>query len=126
MPGCRFSPTKCMMRLVGDKARTPAAPEIAMISPARVFTLTLPSELSILSVARSFVESVGQACSLERPTLHAIVMATGEAVSNIVRHAHRHLATAQLQIRLEVEPEAVALVFQDQGEPFDLAAVPHM
>src|SRR5438094_10009073 len=110
MPGCRFSPTKCIMRLVGDKARTPAAPEIAMISPARVFTLTLPSELNILSVARSFVESVGQACSLETPTLHAIVMATGEAVSNIVRHAHRHMASSRMLIKLEVAPHEVALV----------------
>jgi serine/threonine-protein kinase RsbW len=97
-----------------------------MSSLARLFTLTLPSDLSMLSVARAFVETVGQACALERPTLQAAVLATGEAVTNIVRHAHRHLAAAQMQIQFEVQAESIVLVFQDQGEPFDLAAVPYL
>ncbi|MBI3407178.1 MAG: ATP-binding protein [Planctomycetes bacterium] len=93
---------------------------------ARVFSLTLPSDLSMLSVARNFVENLGQACSLERPTLHAVVLATGEAITNIVRHAHRELPAAQIHIQIEVESDSVALIFLDQGEPFDLTAVPHL
>src|SRR5438552_5892483 len=93
---------------------------------ARVFSLSLPSELRMLSVARAFVEAVGQTCSLERNIIHAVVMATGEAVTNIIRHAHRNLPSAQLHIQFQVLPEAVVLTFKDQGEPFDVAQVPHM
>ena len=51
-------------------------------------TLTVPSNLRMLSVARTFVEAVCQARQIDRTTIHAIVLATGEAVTNIVRHAH--------------------------------------
>jgi serine/threonine-protein kinase RsbW len=80
----------------------------------------------MLSVARTFVEAVGQACGLERHTVHAMVLATGEAVTNIIRHAHRDQPGAQIQLQCEVQIDTVTLLFQDQGEPFDIAAVPHM
>jgi anti-sigma regulatory factor (Ser/Thr protein kinase) len=97
-----------------------------MAADARVFSLTLPSNPRVLSVARTFVEAVGQACSLDRGILHALVTAAGEAVTNIIRHAHRNLPAAQLHLQLHVQPDCVVLTFQDQGEPFDIANVPHM
>ena len=90
------------------------------------FALTLPSDLRMLSVARAFVEAVCQACSMERALLHALVMATGEAVTNIVRHAHRELPHAEMQIHIEIRADGVALCFFDQGQPFDIAAVPQL
>jgi serine/threonine-protein kinase RsbW len=97
-----------------------------MAMNARVFSLTLPSDLRMLTVARTFVEAVGHACSLDPGIVHAVVTATGEAVTNIVRHAHRDLPAAQLYLQLQVLEDAVVLTFQDQGEPFDIAKVPHM
>jgi serine/threonine-protein kinase RsbW len=97
-----------------------------MPADVRVFSLNLPSELRMLSVARAFVEAVGQACSLDRRLIHALVTASGEAVTNIIRHAHRHLPTAQLHLEFQVLAETLVLVFQDEGEPFDVAQVPHM
>jgi len=90
------------------------------------FTLTLPSELRMLSVARAFVEAVCQTVHVDRPALHALVLVTGEAVSNIVRHAHRDRPDAPIEIRFELCPDHVVLTFADQGAPFDITAVPHM
>ena len=90
------------------------------------FTLTLPSDLRMLSVARHFVESVCQACDLDRSLLHPLVLATGEAVNNIIRHAHRDLPQAEFQIHFHVDREGVVLSFLDQGEPFDITGVPHL
>ena len=90
------------------------------------FTLTLPSELRMLSVARAFVEAVCQTVHVDRPALHALVLVTGEAVSNIVRHAHRDRPDAAIEIRFELCPDRVILTFADQGEPFDITAVPHL
>ena len=97
-----------------------------MAADERVFSLTLPSDPRMLSVARTFVEAVGQACNLDRNILHAVVTATGEAITNIIRHAHRDLPSASIYLQLQMRPDSVALVFQDQGAPFDIAAVPHM
>lgn len=91
-----------------------------------MFALTLPSDLRMLSVARTFVEAVCQACSLERSSLHALVLATGEAVTNIVRHAHREVPQAEMQIHVDVSADGVSLCFFDQGQPFDIAAVPQL
>ncbi len=44
-----------------------------MSADARVFSLTLPSDPRVLSVARTFVEAVGQACLLDRAVIHALV-----------------------------------------------------
>lgn len=90
------------------------------------FSLTLPSDLRMLSVARSFVEAVCFACNLDRSLRHALVLAAGEAVSNIVRHAHRDMAAAELQIALQIESAAAILTFIDEGEPFDFDGVPNL
>ncbi len=88
------------------------------------FTLTLPSEPRMLSVARAFVEAVCLAHRLERGLIHSLVLVTGEAFTNIVRHAHRDVPQAQLEIGLQIFPDSITLTFQDEGAPFDLAAVP--
>jgi serine/threonine-protein kinase RsbW len=90
------------------------------------FTITLPSELRMLSVARTFVEAVCQTWQMERSVLHALVLVTGEAVTNIVRHAHRHRPQAQMEVQLQIYADRVVITFTDQGEPFDIAAVPHL
>lgn len=90
------------------------------------FTLTLPSEPRMLSVARAFVEAVCQAHQLERSLVHSLVLVTGEAFTNIIRHAHRNVAHAQMAIRVQFHADAIALTFEDQGAPFDIDAVPDL
>lgn len=93
---------------------------------APCFSLTLPSEPHMLSVARTFVEAVCQACRLDRSLTHALVLVTGEAFTNVVRHAHRDRPGSQIDIQLQIEPEAVTVTVLDQGAPFDIAQVPHL
>jgi serine/threonine-protein kinase RsbW len=89
-------------------------------------TLTLPSELRMVSVARAFVEAVGQASGLDRSSIHALVLATAEAVSNIIRHAHRNCPEAHLQVQCQFRSDRFELAFLDEGDPFDITAVPHL
>jgi serine/threonine-protein kinase RsbW len=87
-------------------------------------TLTLPSELRMLCVARSFVEAACHTHGLDRAATHAIVLATGEAVSNIVRHAHHNRSDAQIQIECGLADNCFEVALYDEGEPFDLDTVP--
>ncbi len=89
-------------------------------------TLTIPSDLRLLPVARGFVEAACQVGGLDDSTTDAVVLATGEAVSNVMRHAHRSRPEACLQIQCRVTPGAIEVCLLDEGEPFDLAAVPHL
>ena len=95
----------------------------ATLSPS---ILSVPSMPSSLSRVRHFVESLCLEHGLERSVRHALVLAAGEAFSNIIRHAHRHLPQAELQIQLHFEEDGVVLSFFDHGKPFDIASVPHL
>jgi serine/threonine-protein kinase RsbW len=110
---------------VGDAQRGKDAAGEANVESA-TYSLNIPSELCMLSTARNFVESVGVCCGLAPSFVRSLVLVTGEAVTNIVRHAHRQVAAAQLQILFEIQADRVVLTFVDQGEPFDIRAVPHL
>jgi len=80
----------------------------------------------MLSVARSFVEALCQSSDLDRQVTFAVVLATGEAVSNIIRHAHKNRQEAMIQIQCQLTDEHLELLFLDEGGPFDITAVPHL
>lgn len=90
------------------------------------FSITLPSELRMLSVGRSFVEAACEAYRLDRDIRHALMIVTGEAITNIVRHAHQNRPGSQIEIHLQIRPDAVVITFTDEGAPFDLQAVPEL
>jgi serine/threonine-protein kinase RsbW len=89
-------------------------------------TLTLPSDLRMLSVARTFVEAVCHAHGLDKSSTHAFILATAEAVSNIIRHAHRNRPEATFQIECRFGVDTLEMSFSDEGDPFDITAVPHL
>jgi serine/threonine-protein kinase RsbW len=97
-----------------------------MASENPPWNLTIPSDLRLLSLARAFVETVCQYADLDRSTTDAVVLATHEAINNIIRHAHQGHPEAKLQIQCQPCPEGLEVRLLDEGEPFDVTAVPHL
>jgi len=97
-----------------------------MIPGRQPLTLTLPSDLRLLSVARAFIEAVCSAGRLDPDSTEAIVLALHEAISNVIRHAHHDQPEAQLQIDCYLTHDRVEVQVLDEGEPFNLAAVPEL
>lgn len=97
-----------------------------MSAEGPAFTLTLPSDLRYVSVARSFVEAVCEAANLDAGVTSAVVLATNEAANNVVRHAHRERPDAPWHITLRVGVESIEVSVLDEGAPFDLNAVPRL
>ncbi len=88
--------------------------------------LTIPSDLQLLGLVRTFIEAVCRAGGLDQAVIDGIVVATHEAASNAIRHAHRGKPQAQLQIQAFVNAETIEIQILDEGKPFDLASVPHL
>src|SRR6185437_15377546 len=84
------------------------------------------SDLGLLALVRAFVEGVCQAAGCDEKTTHAIVMATDEAVNNVIRHAHQGHPEATVQIQCFLHADSIEVNLLDEGAPFDLAAVPHL
>ena len=93
---------------------------------AHPWTLTIASDLGLLALARAFVEAACQAAGCDEKTTHAIVLATDEAVNNVMRHAHQGKPDAQLQIQCSFRPDGIEIRIHDEGAPFDLSAVPDL
>ena len=94
-----------------------------MYSTPLTWSLTITSDLRLLAVARSFIESIVRP-GVSTVITDAIILALHEAASNVIRHAHRDLPGASLQIACELDDERIEIHLRDEGEPFDLEAVP--
>ncbi len=97
-----------------------------MATPLAPWTLTLASDLRLLPLARAFVEAACRAAGYDEVATNAIVMATDEATNNVIRHAHQGRPEAQIQIQCFPGVSACEVRLLDEGEPFDLAAVPYL
>ena len=97
-----------------------------MVNEAAPWTLTIASDLRLLALARSFMEGVCRVAGFDEKLTYAVVLATDEATNNIMRHAHRDQPDAPIQIQCFFIPEGIEIHLLDQGEPFDIDAVPHL
>jgi anti-sigma regulatory factor (Ser/Thr protein kinase) len=88
------------------------------------WSLTIPSDLRLLALARAFVEAVCQVAGMDDAATHAVVLATDEATNNVMRHAHRGQPDKLLIIQCRTQPGEIELRLHDEGPPFDLDAVP--
>ena len=97
-----------------------------MASEPPPWSLTIPSDLRLLGLARAFVEAVCQVAGLDDRATHAVVLATDEAANNVMRHAHHDNPDAPLLIQCYIRPGAIEVRLHDEAPPFDLSAVPQL
>ena len=90
------------------------------------WSLTIPSDLRLLSLARAFVEAICQVAGLDEMQTHQVVLAADEATNNVMRHAHHGKPDAPIQIRCRLLPDGIEIHLIDEGQPFNLDAVPHL
>lgn len=90
------------------------------------WNLTIASDLGLLALVRAFVEGVCRVAGCDERTTDAVIMATDEAVNNVMRHAHRDRPEAPIQVQCFLHADSIEVRLIDEGAPFDLAAVPHL
>lgn len=89
-------------------------------------TLTIPSDLSFLALARAFVEAACRKRGFDGDATGAVVLAANEAVSNVIRHAHRDRPDTLVHLECVFRPDGMEVRLLDDGEPFDLTTVPEL
>lgn len=97
-----------------------------MVSDQSPWSLAIPSDLRLISLARHFVETFCQHTGLDRQSTDSVVLATHEAINNVIRHAYRGQQNASLQIQCHAFEECLEIHVIDEGEPFDVMSVPHL
>lgn len=97
-----------------------------MAAESAPWALTIPSDLRLLALARAFVEAVCHVAGLDETATHQVVLATDEATNNVMRHAHHGRPDAPVVLQCHVREDRLEVWVFDQGDPFDVTAVPHL
>jgi anti-sigma regulatory factor (Ser/Thr protein kinase) len=97
-----------------------------MLCQQPAFTLVIPSDLKLIPLARTFVETVCCFFECDPCFMDALQLATHEALQNIIRHAHHNCCHTLLEIQAWPRPDGLELRLLDEGQPFDVASVPHL
>jgi len=97
-----------------------------MASDRPPFVLTVPSHPAHLAQARAFVVSACRTGGLDADTAANFALAVHEALINVIRHAHREQVELPMEIHCYPCPDRIEVHILDEGDPFDLATVPHL
>lgn len=90
-------------------------------------TREFPSELRQLSQVRAFIEDACRDCFVSPAAEHALFqleLAVQEAVTNVIRHAHRGLPDRLFRVEIAADAQQVAVLIRYDGEDFDPSSVP--
>lgn len=86
--------------------------------------LILRDRFADVSRAQTELEAAAREKQYDRTSVFAIKLALEEALSNAFKHGNRNDPAKSVTLRFEVSPQTIVIEVEDQGEGFDLAAVP--
>jgi putative intracellular protease/amidase/anti-sigma regulatory factor (Ser/Thr protein kinase) len=87
--------------------------------------LTVPATLDSLDAVASLVLAAADAAGLSRSASYRLRQAVDEFVTNIILHGYAEAATAgTVDVRTELDDEALGVVLEDTGVPFDARRLP--
>lgn len=85
--------------------------------------LTLPNDLSYLSLAQFFIKETARNFGFSGPALDQLDTAVGEAVSNVMEHAYDAEESSSFDIICERIPSGIKIMLKEKGMPFDPARI---
>src|SRR5437016_4600879 len=89
------------------RAGTKSAEGQCMAAENLPLRLTISSDLRLIPVVRDFVAAACARGRLSEAATSAVVLATNEAVNNIIRHAHQGRPEAPVQVECRLEGDGI-------------------
>lgn len=96
-----------------------------MTKDSSVFELTLESNLKNVEVADELSRRVLTDAGFEEDEREQIEMAIHESLINAIWHGNKNDDSKQVWLRYQIHPDRLEVRIRDQGEGFDLDAVPN-
>jgi serine/threonine-protein kinase RsbW len=97
-----------------------------MVPDKPIPMVSIPSHLAYVNCLRAFVVAACKLYGLDDNTTEGIALAVHEAVTNVIRHGHRHQYDKSIQLTCTVHPDRLEIHIYDEGEPFDITQVPEL
>jgi len=91
--------------------------------PLKPITVSLPSDMNYLDIARAFVAEIGGKVGLDPSEIHDLQLAVTEAVTNVIEHAYEGDTDKRIELAIEKDGECFVVVITDSGHVrFDAAS----
>ena len=88
--------------------------------------ITISSHPRWLRLVRQVVCEYALETGFEAQDAHAIKLAVGEAVGNIIKHSYRGRTDQTFVLRCKADRSAIEVSLRDDGEPFDPSVQPEL
>jgi serine/threonine-protein kinase RsbW len=90
----------------------------------RTVDLLLDSTLDSVDVAEEAVLKEAEEVGFDEDDMHKIGMSVRECMVNAVVHGNRYNARKKVHVMIQRTSDRLSIVIQDEGEGFDMAALP--
>jgi anti-sigma regulatory factor (Ser/Thr protein kinase)/RimJ/RimL family protein N-acetyltransferase len=87
-------------------------------------TLTVPTDTGFLQLVRTFTRELARMAGLEEGRAEALVVATDEACTNIIKHAFEPGEAGSFNVEGDISPSSLVVSIRDRGLPFDPSSMP--
>ena len=91
---------------------------------ARIVDLVLDSTLESVDIAEEHVLREATELGFDEDEQHRIGMSVRECMVNAVVHGNRYNARKKVQVSISRSPDRLVVIIGDEGEGFDLNALP--
>ncbi len=81
--------------------------------------VSIPGRLSEFDAVARQVEEFGDAHGLPGPKVYVINLALDELITNVVSYGFGGVPEPEIRITLRMEGDALVLIMEDNGQPFD-------
>lgn len=88
-----------------------------------IATLTIPAQLEKLADVRQFVTSAAATLPCDEETVDDIILATDEAVTNIIVHGYQD-QTGDICVSVCQEPDACVIILEDKAPAYNPDTAP--
>jgi anti-sigma regulatory factor (Ser/Thr protein kinase) len=86
--------------------------------------MEIPARLDRLAAVRAFIEEWCAEAGVPVQICWALVLATDELCSNIIRHGYRHDVNGKISVQIERRGTDVVVMLRDTAPPFDPVRAP--
>jgi anti-sigma regulatory factor (Ser/Thr protein kinase) len=83
--------------------------------PLKPVTVSLPSDVNYLDIARTFVAEIAGKVGLNGSEIHDLQLAVTEAVTNVIEHAYEGDSDQRIELAIEKDGECFIVAITDSG-----------
>lgn len=81
--------------------------------------LTITSHPRWMKLVRQIVQAFADEAGLDPKNAHAVTLAVGEAIGNVIKHAYNGAADRRFSLACSSNGTGLEVRIEDQGDPFD-------